>query len=49
MNNVNMYAIKRLGNKFQNIKNDQRYKNGKRYKIPKDLRIPKKICNNNTK
>ena len=37
-----MYAIKRLGNKFQNIKNDQKYKNGKRYKIPKDLRIPKK-------
>ena len=44
-----MYAIKRLWNKFQNIKNDQRYIKGKRYKIPKDLRMPKKIYNNNTK
>ena len=43
-----MYAIKRLGNKFLNIKIDQRYKNGKRYKIPKDLIMPK-IYNNNTK
>ena len=47
-NNINMYAIKRLGNKFLNIKIDQRYKNGKRYKIPKDLIMPK-IYNNNTK
>jgi len=37
-----MYAIKRLGNKFQNIKNDQKYKNRKRYKIPKDIRMLKK-------
>ena len=31
-----------MPNKFQNIKNNQRYINGKRYKIPKDLRIQKK-------
>ena len=44
-----MYAVKRLGNKFQNIKNDQRYKNRKRYEIPKDLEIPKNIKRLNTK